>query len=93
MNRRLNILSTLHSHVYFPTYSNSLKDIGRHLGSYPDADGPTGLDSIAWRNEWEVARDPALKARLIDYNRRDCQALTRLMQRFSGSAVVGGVFG
>ena len=78
LNRRLNILSAFHSHVYFPTYSNSLKDIGRHLGSFPDADGPTGLDSIAWRNEWEATRDPGLKARLIDYNRRDCQALKDL---------------
>jgi predicted RecB family nuclease len=69
LKRRVNILSTLHSHVYFPTYSNSLKEIGRHLGSYPDADGPTGVDSIVWRNEWEARRDPGLKARLIDYNR------------------------
>jgi predicted RecB family nuclease len=78
LHGRFNILSTLHSHVYFPTYSNSLKDIGRYLGSYPDADRTTGQDSIAWRNEWEATRDPGLKARLIDYNRRDCHALRDL---------------
>jgi hypothetical protein len=78
LNRLVNVLSTIHSYVYFPTYSNSLKDLGRHLGSYPDPGGPTGLDSIAWRNEWEVTRDCGLKARLIDYNRRDCLALKDL---------------
>ena len=78
LSRRVNVLSTIHSHVYFPTYSNSLKYLGRQLGSFPEGDVPTGLDSIAWRDEWERTRDPDLKARLIDYNRKDCLALKDL---------------
>ena len=32
LKRATNVLTVLHPHVYFPTYSNSLKDIGRFLG-------------------------------------------------------------
>src|SRR5262249_47973844 len=65
----INVLSLVHSHVYFPTYSNSLKDIGQHLSDQRAAYRATGLDSIIWRHEWETGNDPALKARLVDYNR------------------------
>ena len=51
--RVVNVLSLIHAHIYFPTYSNSLKDIGRYLGfrwTDPDA---SGLQSIVWRKKWE----------------------------------------
>ena len=40
-----NVLSTIYPHVYFPTYSNSLKEIGRFLG-IGSAQPSTGLQSI-----------------------------------------------
>jgi predicted RecB family nuclease len=80
MERRVNVLSAVHSHVYFPTYSNSLKDLGRQFNAYPETIGPTGLDSIVWRNQWEATRHPDLKAKLVDYNRADCLALKKLTE-------------
>jgi predicted RecB family nuclease len=32
LDHSVNVLSLIHSHFYFPTYSNSLKDIGGFLG-------------------------------------------------------------
>src|SRR5262249_46378300 len=32
--RVVNILSLIHAHVYFPTYSNGLKDVGKFLGCH-----------------------------------------------------------
>lgn len=74
----VNVLSIVHKHVYFPTYSNSLKEISRSLGhQWTDADSG-GLQSIVWREAWERDFDPALKEKLITYNSEDCLALRTL---------------
>jgi len=59
----INPLSQIYANIYFPTYSNSLKDIGRYLGCVwtdPDA---SGLQSIVWRAQWE-------RTATRDYKRR-----------------------
>jgi len=75
LSRLRNVLLPLHNQIYFPTYSNSLKDIARFLGfdwSDPDA---SGLESIYWRKSWEKNGDQLFKQRLITYNKEDCLAL------------------
>jgi predicted RecB family nuclease len=42
LDRSTNILSVIHRHIYFPTYSNSLKDIGRFLGVKRSQEDATG---------------------------------------------------
>jgi predicted RecB family nuclease len=80
LQRSVNVLSLVYPHVYFPTYSNSLKAIVRHLGC--DFIGPegTGLDSIVWRTQWEKTGDPTFKTRILEYNKADCIALMRLTE-------------
>jgi len=73
-----NVLTALYPHIYFPAYSNSLKDIGRLLGDDYPTNETTGLHSIIWRSEWEAQPKIALKVKLIDYNRTDCALLNRL---------------
>ena len=52
--RSVNVLSIIYSHIYFPTYSNSLKDIARYLGfRWAEADA-SGIQSIVWRKNWEA---------------------------------------
>lgn len=70
----INLLSILHGQVYFPTYSNGLKDIGVWLGFIWSEASPVGINSVACRHEWEQTRNPTLKARLTAYNTEDCQA-------------------
>jgi hypothetical protein len=85
----LNILSLMFARVYFPSYSNGLKENARFLNftwSDPTADG---LQAIVWRCLWEDSRDPALREKLITYNREDCAALavvTRTLGRLSDEA-------
>lgn len=92
LQRSVNVLSLIYPHVYFPTFSNSLKDLGTHLGcDWPEA-GATGLESIIWRNEWERGDSPNLKTRLVDYNRSDCLALRKLTEFIvlkTGAAAIG----
>jgi hypothetical protein len=76
-----NVLSTLYAKIYFPTYSNSLKDVAATLGYVWQVPMPSGLQTVVWRHQWEVTHDPALKAALLAYNRDDCQAL-RLVTDF-----------
>jgi predicted RecB family nuclease len=70
-----NVLSIVSSHVYFPTTSNSLKEVAAFLGFQWNSVKATGLDSMVWREQWEDTRDEGLKARLLQYNRDDCLAL------------------
>ena len=75
-----NILSVIYSHVYFPTYSNGLKDIGGCLGfswSEPDA---SGIQSIVWRRQWESTGDDVWKQKLTTYNLEDCAALRKVTE-------------
>jgi predicted RecB family nuclease len=70
-----NILSMIYGHIYFPVYSNSLKDVAPFLG-YAWADqSVSGINSTVWRRQWESSASPDLKERLIIYNRDDCAAL------------------
>jgi predicted RecB family nuclease len=76
----VNVLSIVHRHVYFPTYSNGLKDIAKLVGhQWTDATG-SGIQSICWRTTWERTQEPAAKERLVTYNREDCIALRRVCE-------------
>jgi predicted RecB family nuclease len=79
--RLTNVLSQVYSRIYFPTYSNSLKDIAAYLGHVWGTPEATGLDAATWRARWELTHDSALKEKLIGYNLDDCRAL-RLLTSF-----------
>lgn len=70
-----NILDVIYKNIYFPTYSNSLKDIGKYLGCSWSIINSSGIQSIVWRRKWDMSKDLTLKKRLIEYNSEDCVAL------------------
>src|SRR5262249_11541710 len=94
--RAVNVLSIIHPHVYFPTYSCGLKDIGCSIGciwSEPDA---SGSQSVVWRTDWERSREESLKERLVRYNAEDClalKALVDLLTRIAPEASAGTLAG
>ncbi|MBK7325777.1 MAG: IS66 family transposase [Propionivibrio sp.] len=71
-----NLLAVIYARIYFPAYSNGLKEIARFLGFEWSDSSATGLLSIAWRSRWEESRDAGLRERLIAYNADDCAALS-----------------
>jgi predicted RecB family nuclease len=74
----VNLLSVIYAQIYFPTYSNGLKDIARYLGfQWSDSDA-SGLHTIMWRSQWEDSKDVSLKQKLLTYNAEDCEALERI---------------
>jgi hypothetical protein len=80
LTRSTNVLSIVGSHVYFPTTSNSLKEVAASLGFHWTSVEASGLESVVWREQWEVARDEVLKAKLLQYNRDDCLALSTVTE-------------
>ena len=72
----VNILSLIFAQVYFPTYSNGLKDIARCLGYEWSDPSFSGLQSIVWRHDWESSGDPKVQEKLVAYNAEDCEALS-----------------
>jgi predicted RecB family nuclease len=76
----LNALSFVFGQIYFPTFSNGLKDVARFIGfdwSDPDA---TGTKTISLRHEWEISSQACVKNALLTYNTEDCIALQRILE-------------
>jgi len=80
----VNIVSTLFAQIYFPGWSNSLKDTAGWLGYRWSAPNATGTQSIIWRHRWDESHEPTDKSELLKYNTQDCDALemvTTVVQR------------
>jgi len=87
----VNVLAFIYGQVYFPTHSNSLKDIAGFLGfSWPERDA-TGVRSIIWRHEWEESMKSETQQKLRAYNLADCEALELLAKSVVGIVLSGRV--
>lgn len=78
MDRMVNINQYIYGKIYFPTYSNKLKELAKYLGFKWQAQESSGIQSIVWRYYWEQGQ-LKYKEILIDYNRDDCIALSILV--------------
>lgn len=87
LERSVNVLTVVHRHIYFPTYTNGLKDLGQFLGCERTTDIPSGLQSMIWRKSWEMDAHPATKETLLRYNKEDCLSLRRLCEFIRALAV------
>jgi len=76
--KSINILSIIYAQIYFPTYTNGLKEIARYLGFEWSDRAASGLNALILRSKWESIREPLLKQKLIIYNSDDCKALERV---------------
>jgi predicted RecB family nuclease len=73
-----NVLGVIRTNVYFPAYSNGLKDVGLSLGVNWTGKVTSGIDCIVSRMRWEESKDSVIKDEILDYNRQDCLALQRV---------------
>jgi predicted RecB family nuclease len=75
----VNLLSLIFGQVYFPCYSNGLKEISRFLSFEWSEPNASGIQTILWREEWQNSKESSLKEKLITYNSEDCEAVCRVM--------------
>jgi hypothetical protein len=73
----VNVLSVIHAGVYFPAFSNGLKEVGRFLGCTWTEEDASGLQSLVWQARWEETREAVWKDKLFTYNAEDCAALRK----------------
>ena len=71
----VNVLTAIHASVYFPTFSNGLKEIGRYLGCTWTDENASGLQSLVWRARWDHAREPVLEGQTAQLQRRGLSRL------------------
>jgi predicted RecB family nuclease len=71
----VNLLSFIFAQIYFPTYSNSLKEVVSSLGFAWSKTNLSGPNSIACRLDWELSGNSSLKRRLLSYNEEDCNGI------------------
>ncbi|HRN70432.1 MAG TPA: IS66 family transposase [Candidatus Woesebacteria bacterium] len=76
----INILPVIYNNVYFPTYSNELKDITTYLGFKWSESDASGIQSMVWRKRWEITQDKHFKQNLLQYNLEDCIALKKVVE-------------
>jgi predicted RecB family nuclease len=74
IGRAVNILAIIYGQVYFPTYTNGLKEIARWLGFEWHWPYASGNAAVLARRYWELTGDDTLKQELIAYNADDCHA-------------------
>jgi predicted RecB family nuclease len=70
----LNLLARMYGRIYFPTYSNGLKEIARWLGFEWTWLQASGTAAMLLRRCWELTSDDGLRRELIAYNIEDCRA-------------------
>lgn len=80
LGNTVNVLSVIHASVYFPTFSNGLKEVGGQLGFTWTDEHASGLQSLFWRARWEQMRDECWKNKLLRYNAEDCAALKKVTE-------------
>lgn len=80
--RMVNLNHFIYGKIYFPVYSNSLKDIATFIGFTWSSQNASGLQSIVWRHYWNKTQEPKYKKLLCNYNKDDCYALKVLVDVF-----------
>jgi predicted RecB family nuclease len=80
ISRSINMLSIIYSYIYFPTYSNGLKEVAQYLGFSWSDKAASGLNAIMIRSKWESSTNSSLKEKLVTYNAEDCYALEIVTQ-------------
>jgi len=77
--RLVNINKQIYAKVYFPVYSNKLKELASFIGATWTAPDASGIQSLVWRHYWNDSHDHQYKLKLITYNQEDCHALKLLV--------------
>ncbi|MBD2248168.1 IS66 family transposase [Nostoc sp. FACHB-888] len=83
INRLININKIIYGKVYFPVYSNRLKEVSNFIGATWTSPDASGLQSIVWRYNWEKTQDNRYKSTLLIYNKEDCLALKLLVDELT----------
>lgn len=83
IKRLININSYIYGKIYFPVFSNRLKEIGSFIGASWLSPNASGLQSLVWHYKWEKDHAADINECLLNYNSSDCDALKLLVNKIS----------
>jgi predicted RecB family nuclease len=78
INSAVNLMIVIYARIYFPTFSNGLKEIAYLAGARWTLPTSSGLRAIVWRFQWDKTQECSARDYLCTYNRDDCAALATL---------------
>lgn len=78
--RMVDLLTKMREHIIFPLSFYSLKDVAKYLGFHWRSSEASGMDSIAWYEDWLEHGQNADLARIVDYNEDDVRATWHLVE-------------
>jgi predicted RecB family nuclease len=78
LKHAINVLAIIGPHIYFPVFSNSLKEIAGVLGHKWSAVNASGAQTLLWRRRWDETQDLRIKDELVRYNMEDCIGLKKV---------------
>lgn len=70
----VNLVASIYGSIYFPTFSNSLKEVGRYFGFEWAWRQASGASAVLLRKTWELSPRGAIRDTLVTYNMDDCRA-------------------
>ena len=79
IDRLNNVNKQIYGKVYFPVYSNKLKEVAKFVGASWTEPDASGIKSLVWRYYWNNNQEIQYKSSLITYNQEDCYALKVLV--------------
>jgi predicted RecB family nuclease len=82
-SRLVNVNSYIYGKVYFPVWSNRLKELGKFIGASWTSPEASGLQSLVWRYYWDENQNAEYQELLVTYNKEDCQILKLLTDKLS----------
>jgi len=77
--RLINVNKQIYGKIYFPVYSNQLKNVAGFFGATWTSPHASGLQSVVWRYRWDEVQEDQYKDMLLIYNEEDCRALKLLV--------------
>lgn len=88
LSQEFDLYAMLVEYSDWPTFSYGIKHIANQIGfRWRDAD-PSGVNSIAWYNDYlENVNDKSKLQRILDYNEDDCRAMVALKDYFERKAL------
>ena len=81
--RLINVNACIYGKIYFPTRTNSLKELAPLAGASWSRQDAQKIQSLVWRYRWEKEQKEFYRQLLVTYNQEDCEALHLLTNKLS----------
>ena len=84
----IDLYKVVREYTEWPCQNLSIKTLAVYCGFQWRDESPSGAASIEWYRRWLETGDPAIRARIADYNEDDCLATGVIVDALRALATV-----